>query len=569
MDPRSLNPREVIRDRLRPTLVAEPLRSLLEADPRVRHHIIIDLNTRFPGGVECARTKVREILVKIAPESMKRNLVAAQHPYVFAELSGNDIDQLMKIDFEYARDAQAALPEDKQRPDLSVPRECRAIFKIWESAEIRPLTTVSIRTVKADAAQSAFAATGEGVVWAVLDSGINSHSHFKRHENLELDPPLRHQSFTPSPGGVELDPLQDGFGHGTHVAGIIAGALDDQTVAAPPSTTISNASASSPPAVRFAAQQSVDDTGKQTEYHIVPLKRICGMAPKCKLLSLRVLDDSGIGDVTAVINALEWIIQVNGDGSKPLVHGVNLSAGYLPDPENYGSGQSPICRQVNRAVRSGLIVVVAAGNFGYSTYQSLQSSNAVVQWDAGAFSSVADPGNADLAITVGSTHREEPHRYGISYFSSKGPTSDGRLKPDVVAPGERILSCAAGAAKEQVRALLKGAVSASSTSSPEANLSPVPAATPDGTRTPVGSLGTAAAPQPSLPDFDYLEDTGTSMAAPHVSGVIAAFLSIRHEFIGDPEGVAKLVLSSAMDLKREARLQGAGLVDLFRMLQSV
>jgi serine protease AprX len=287
---------------------------------------------------------------------------------------------------------------------------------------------------------------------------------------------------------------------------------------------------------RFAAQQSVDETGKQTEYHLVPVKRIRGMAPMCKLLSLRVLDDSGVGDVTAVINALESIIQLKGDGSKPLVHGVNISAGYLPDPENYGSGQSPICRQVNRAVRSGLVVVVAAGNFGYATYQSIQASNRLVGWDAGAFASVADPGNTDLAITVGSTHREEPHRYGVSYFSSKGPTSDGRLKPDVVAPGERILSCAAGAAKEATRRRMQSSASE---------------AVPTGAL--VGAASTAApasTASPPPPDFDYIEDSGTSVAAPHVSGVIAAFMSIRREFIGEPEAVGKLVVSSAMDLKR-------------------
>src|SRR3712207_9368856 len=59
---------------------------------------------------------------------------------------------------------------------------------------------------------------------------------------------------------------------------------------------------------------------------------------------------------------------------------------------------------------------------------------------------INDPGNAALAITVGATHRDMPHTYGVSYFSSKGPTGDGRLKPDLVAPGERITSCAAGKA---------------------------------------------------------------------------------------------------------------------------
>jgi len=555
-------------EKLRPTLVAEPLRSRLAADPMARYHVIIDLNTRYPGGVEAARQRVRDNLLQIAPRSMERNLPGAQNPYVFAELSGSEIDQLMKLDFDQTRTAQAQLPLEKRRPDSSVPRESRAIFKIWESAQIRPLTTVSIRTVKADAAQSAFAATGEGIVWAVLDSGISPHSHFRKHHNLDLDPPLVHRSFVTAADGSALDALQDGFGHGTHVAGIIAGALDDgceergaaALEAEPVRSGDSGGVVAATQAIRgrrFAAQQSVDETGKQTEYHLVPVKRICGMAPLCKLLSLRVLDDSGVGDVTAVINALEWIIQLNGDGSKPLVHGVNISAGYLPDPENYGSGQSPICRQVNRAVRSGLVVVVAAGNFGYATYQSVQASNRLVGWDAGAFASVADPGNADLAITVGSTHREEPHRYGVSYFSSKGPTSDGRLKPDVVAPGERILSCAAGAAKEETRRRMQSSASEAAPTTAPSSLgsTPVPAS--------------AASPPPSAPDFDYIEDSGTSMAAPHVSGVIAAFMSIRREFIGEPEAVSELVVSSAMDLKREPRLQGAGLVDLFKMLQSV
>ena len=55
--------------------------------------------------------------------------------------------------------------------------------------------------------------------------------------------------------------------------------------------------------------------------------------------------------------------------------------------------------------------------------------------------SVGDPANLEECIAVGSVHGERPHLYGISAFSSRGPTSDGRAKPDVVAPGERILSC--------------------------------------------------------------------------------------------------------------------------------
>ena len=67
----------------------------------------------------------------------------------------------------------------------------------------------------------------------------------------------------------------------------------------------------------------------------------------------------------------------------------------------------------------------------------------------------------------------------------------------------------------------------------------------------------------------YAELSGTSMAAPHVSGVIAAFLSARREFIGRPQLVKSLLTGSAIDLGRERYAQGAGLADLMRMLTSV
>jgi subtilisin family serine protease len=128
-----------------------------------------------------------------------------------------------------------------------------------------------------------------------------------------------------------------------------------------------------------------------------------------------------------------------------------------------------------------------------------------------------------------------PHIYGVSYFSSKGPTGDGRLKPDLVAPGEKVLSCAAGklrdAAKNEISSAQEGANQDQR--------------------------------------IDYVEDSGTSMAAPHVAGVIAAFLSVRREFIGQPEKVKQIFLSTATDLKRDRYFQGHGLIDLMRAIQSV
>ena len=77
--------------------------------------------------------------------------------------------------------------------------------------------------------------------------------------------------------------------------------------------------------------------------------------------------------------------------------------------------------EVNRLVKSGVIVVIAAGNSGYGTLKTKEGES-----DAGLGLTINDPGNAEYAITVGSTHHDMPHLYGVSYFSSKGPTGDGR-----------------------------------------------------------------------------------------------------------------------------------------------
>src|SRR4029079_6742474 len=93
-----------------------------------------------------------------------------------------------------------------------------------------------------------------------------------------------------------------------------------------------------------------------------------GMAPNCRVISLRVLDSNGEGRSSDVIRALAYVRERLNDNPKLLrVHGVNLSVGYEFDAEMFACGQSPICAEANRLVQSGVVVVAAAGNTGYGT----------------------------------------------------------------------------------------------------------------------------------------------------------------------------------------------------------
>jgi subtilisin family serine protease len=450
---------------LAPSRITEPLATQLRQDSRRLYPLIVDVNLEHPAGREAAIIEILSLVREVTGADPLR--VSKTRQYLLGSLDGEALKQLIEQD-------------SAQR---------NAIYRVWLDFPVHALLWESLSTVKADAAHRAFAASGKGVVWAVLDSGIDAaHPHFAKHENLVLEPPLRHMDFTgkaPQVVGVPEDP----GGHGTHVAGVLAGALDSSAVSLSKERTAEGA-------VRWNAQCRGP---------------VAGVAPAAKLVSMRVLDEFGHGRVSQLIAALDEIQEINEHGRRLRIHGVNLSLGYDFEPEWFACGQSPLCVEVNRLVRSGVVVVAAAGNSGHAAAMSIN-----------------DPGNADLAITVGATHRDHPHVYGVSYFSSKGPTGDGRAKPDLVAPGERILSCAAGRERAAVAPFA-----------------------------PAGS------------DALYVERSGTSMAAPHVSGAIAAFLSVRREFIGRPEVVKETLLGTATDLKRERYFQGRGLVDLMRALQAV
>src|SRR5690606_27169388 len=92
-----------------------------------------------------------------------------------------------------------------------------------------------------------------------------------------------------------------------------------------------------------------------------------GVAPACRIVPLKVLDADGHGRTSDIIRALQYLHdEVNGDPRLLRVHGVNLSVGYEFDAEMFACGQSPLCVEVDRLVRSGVVVVVAAGNTGYA-----------------------------------------------------------------------------------------------------------------------------------------------------------------------------------------------------------
>src|ERR1043165_8130458 len=111
----------------------------------------------------------------------------------------------------------------------------------------------------------------------------------------------------------------------------------------------------------------------------MPLVATRGMAPECQLVSLKVLDDEGRGSVTNLLAAIAHIQEINANGRRLLIQGLNMSLGYSFDPEWFACGQSPLCIEVERLVKSGVVVVVAAGNTGYGFVQRSEEQTSELQ----------------------------------------------------------------------------------------------------------------------------------------------------------------------------------------------
>lgn len=215
---------------------------------------------------------------------------------------------------------------------------------------------------------------GSGVNVAIIDSGVASW-----HDDLDPQRILKFVDF------VDFQTAAyDDYGHGTHVAGIIAG-------------------------------NGYDSGGART-----------GVAPGARLVVLKVLDADGNGYISNVIAALDYAVQRRAELNIRVVN-LSVAAGVY---QSYTT--DPLTLAAKRAVESGIVVVTAAGNFGKNDSGGSQ------------YGGITAPGNAPWVLTVGaSSHNGTVMRSddSIAPFSSRGPTYiDYSAKPDIVAPGVGIES---------------------------------------------------------------------------------------------------------------------------------
>jgi serine protease AprX len=318
-------------------------------------------------------------------------------------------------------------------------------------------------TVGAALARQQFGYDGSGVAVAIVDSGVTAW-----HDDLgDGASGQRVLEFVDFATGSTAP--RDEYGHGTHVAGIIAG-------------------------------NGFDSSGGRT-----------GIAPGAGVVALKVLDANGRGYISDVIAAIDHAI-ARSQALNIKVINLSIATGVY---ESYHT--DPLALATERAVQAGITVVAAAGNNG-------RTSTGLTQYGA-----IAAPGNAPWVLTVGaSSHMGTADRSDdtVAQFTSRGPTAIDRLaKPDLVAPGVGIES-------------LTDVSSALYAAYPSSRLA-----------------GTLA-----QPEFPYLSLTGTSMAAPVVSGTVALMLQANPSLT--PNQVkAILQYTAEVNLSYDPLTEGAGFLN--------
>ena len=151
-----------------------------------------------------------------------------------------------------------------------------------------------------------------------------------------------------------------------------------------------------------------------------------GPAPGAGIVGIKVLDRDGSGYDSTIIKGIEWCIAHR---KRLKLRILSMSLG---GSVNSPSADDPLCQAVEKAVKAGLNVVIAAGNSGPGRH------------------TIESPGNSPSAITVGAVDDRRSILQAddrITWFSSRGPTRDGRSKPDIVAPGETVVSLRAPRSK--------------------------------------------------------------------------------------------------------------------------
>lgn len=305
------------------------------------------------------------------------------------------------------------------------------VYKIWRDAVVIPQLDVAVPSSGGLIPHQA-GLTGKGIVVAVLDTGIDPHE--------DLTEPFNRILAWKDLVNHENSPYDDN-GHGTHVAGIIAG------------------------------------NGSQSN------EKYRGIAPEAKLVGVKVLDEKGNGRLSDVISGIEWCIN-----SLPAlnIREINLSIGSEVQ-ESYRS--DPLCRATSTAWEKGITVCSAAGNSGPMP------------------GSINTPGINPVIITVGNLDDQNTLTNIddiISPSSSRGPTLDKIIKPDLVAPGTNITSL-------KVRG-------------------------------------------------GYTTLSGTSMATPLVTGTVALILQKWPSF--KPNQIKMILMRKTRDVGVGPNLQGAGALDL-------